>query len=355
MGTWRSEEQSLHMEVADLAAALRATLDWYSMTGADGIPTDLPAPWAPGPVWPEPSAGALSIERPRTLEPARSEERSSRAEPSRAAARPEEHSSHAEPSRAAPSSGHPPATRGRPPAPEHRAAQAPVRHPRGASSAHENLGEGPVAPRPLAVPQTQGAEGAQTDLTRGQVLEQIDAEVKACRACCLCQARTQTVFSRGTGSSGLCFVGEGPGADEDAQGKPFVGAAGQLLDRMVAAMGLSRDEVYVCNIVKCRPPGNRKPTTEEMATCVPFLHRQLEALSPLVVVALGGTAVEGLLGITVGITRLRGTWKLYKGRVAVMPTFHPAYLLRSPGAKKEVWDDLQAVLRHMGRSVPSRK
>ena len=155
-------------------------------------------------------------------------------------------------------------------------------------------------------------------------------------------------------SSRLVFVGEGPGADEDAQGYPFVGAAGQLLDRMIAAMGLGRDDVYVCNIVKCRPPKNRKPEPEEMAACSPFLTEQLELLAPQVIVAFGATAVQGLLGTSEGITRMRGKWKLYRGRIAVMPTFHPAYLLRTPGAKREVWQDLQEVLRHMGRTVPTR-
>ncbi len=179
-------------------------------------------------------------------------------------------------------------------------------------------------------------------------------QIAGCQRCRLHEGRTQTVFARGTGSSGVCFVGEGPGEDEDAQGFPFVGKAGQLLDRMIAAMGLSREEVYVCNIVKCRPPRNRKPEPEEMVECVPYLHEQLNLIQPQVIVALGATAVQGLLGTTGGITRLRGNWRLYRG-IAVMPTFHPAYLLRNPKAKREVWEDLQAVLRHLGRPVPSRK
>jgi DNA polymerase len=185
-------------------------------------------------------------------------------------------------------------------------------------------------------------------------LSELEQEVRGCQKCGLCAKRTQTVFSRGTGSSGLCFVGEGPGADEDQQGYPFVGAAGQLLDRMIAAMGLIRDEVYVCNIVKCRPPENRKPDPSEMRACLPYLEEQLELLAPEVIVALGATAVEGLLGISGGITRLRGNWKLYRGKTAVMPTFHPAYLLRAPSAKHVVWDDMKAVLRHLGRTVPER-
>ncbi|MCC6214578.1 MAG: uracil-DNA glycosylase [Polyangiaceae bacterium] len=190
---------------------------------------------------------------------------------------------------------------------------------------------------------------------RGQGLQALEGEVAACSGCGLASTRTQTVFARGSGSAGLCFVGEGPGADEDATGSPFVGAAGQLLDRMITGMGLDRDEVYVCNIVKCRPPGNRKPEPAEIAACRGFLERQLALVQPAVIVALGATAVHGLLGTGESITRIRGNWKLYQGRIAVMPTFHPAYLLRTPSAKRAVWDDLQAVLRQLGRPVPERK
>ncbi|MBE7486237.1 MAG: uracil-DNA glycosylase [Polyangiaceae bacterium] len=218
------------------------------------------------------------------------------------------------------------------------------------------------APAPASEPRRQPSAAAValpapvTDpAERKRQLELIASEVRECVACGLHSARTQTVFARGTGSAGLCFVGEGPGADEDAQGEPFVGAAGQLLDKMIEAMGLSRDEVYVANIVKCRPPKNRKPEPDEMAQCLPYLERQLAILSPEVIVALGATAVQGLLGTSEGITRLRGKWKLYKGRIAVMPTFHPAYLLRTPSAKREVWADLQAVLRQMGRQPPPPK
>jgi uracil-DNA glycosylase len=186
-------------------------------------------------------------------------------------------------------------------------------------------------------------------------LEVLAETVRGCTRCALHLGRTQTVFARGTGETGLCFVGEGPGADEDAQGYPFVGKAGQLLDRMIVAMGFSRDAVYVCNIVKCRPPDNRKPEPEEMAACMPYLKEQLELLAPQVIVALGATAVQGLFGTTEGITRMRGRWKLYGGRTPVMPTFHPAFLLRNPAAKREVWDDLQAVLRQMGRAPPARR
>lgn len=190
---------------------------------------------------------------------------------------------------------------------------------------------------------------------RSAALQVIQNEVVACEACGLHQTRKQTVFARGSGASGVCFVGEGPGAEEDAQGLPFVGAAGQLLDKMIVAMGLDPGEVYVANIVKCRPPENRKPSPDEMRACRGYLERQLEVLDPQVIVALGATAVQGLLGTSQGITRLRGNWKLYQGRIAVMPTFHPAYLLRMPRAKREVWEDLKAVVRHLGREVPETK
>jgi DNA polymerase len=192
---------------------------------------------------------------------------------------------------------------------------------------------------------------AQERLTRLTVLADT---VRTCTRCVLHAERTQTVFARGNGSSGLCFIGEGPGADEDAQGFPFVGAAGQLLDKMIAAMGIARDDVYVCNIVKCRPPKNRTPEPEEMNACMPFLTEQLSLIEPQVIVALGKTAVQGLFGTAEGITRIRGRWRLYQGRIAVMPTFHPAYLLRNPAAKREVWTDLQLVLKHLGRAVPGK-
>ncbi len=191
------------------------------------------------------------------------------------------------------------------------------------------------------------------------LLAELAEEVKGCTKCALHAGRTQTVFSRGNPSAELMIVGEGPGAEEDAQGEPFVGPAGQLLDRMVGAMGYERDEVYIANIVKCRPPNNRTPQVEEMAACLPYLHKQIEIVSPRVMLAMGNTAVRGLLGVSEGIMRLRGKWKLYKGRIPVMPTYHPAYLLRAEGtkrdAKREAWDDLKAVMGALGRSAPTKK
>jgi DNA polymerase len=149
------------------------------------------------------------------------------------------------------------------------------------------------------------------------------------------------------------FVGEGPGADEDQQGEPFVGKAGQLLTRMIEAMGCRRDEVYIANVVKCRPPGNRNPEPEEIEACEPFLRAQIAAIGPKVIVSLGKFAAQTLLRDTTPITRLRGRWSHYGG-VKLMPTFHPAYLLRSPEEKKKAWEDLQAVMAELGKPVSRR-
>lgn len=185
-------------------------------------------------------------------------------------------------------------------------------------------------------------------------------EVASCTRCALAPTRTQTVFARGNPDARLCFVGEAPGADEDASGIPFVGRAGQLLDKMIAAMGLDpAKDVYVCNIIKCRPPDNRRPTPDEMTACTSYLEEQLRLVQPKVIVALGNSAVAGLLGSTLGITKVRGQWKLYKGKVLVMPTYHPSYLLRpSPQqaeAKRQAWEDLQAVMRELGIAPPKKK
>jgi DNA polymerase len=184
-------------------------------------------------------------------------------------------------------------------------------------------------------------------------------EVTGCKRCVLSETRTNTVFARGNPEAKLCFVGEAPGADEDAQGVPFVGRAGQLLDRMIVAMGLDpATDVYVCNIIKCRPPGNRRPEPVEVETCIGYLHEQLANVDPKAIVALGNTAVAALLGTKLGITKIRGSWKLYRGRIPLMPTYHPSYLLR-PGpaqgdAKRQAWEDLQTVMRELGLSAPRR-
>jgi uracil-DNA glycosylase len=175
-------------------------------------------------------------------------------------------------------------------------------------------------------------------------LEAVRVELGDCRRCPLGNLRHRLVFGEGNPHAELVFVGEAPGADEDAQGRPFVGRAGQLLTKIIAAMGLKREEVYICNILKCRPPGNRNPLPEEIAACEPVLIRQLEAISPRVICALGSFAAHTLLKSEAPITVLRGRFHSYQG-IPLMPTYHPAYLLRNLGAKKQVWEDVQAIMK----------
>jgi uracil-DNA glycosylase len=178
----------------------------------------------------------------------------------------------------------------------------------------------------------------------------------------LASSRKNVVFGVGNINAELMFVGEAPGADEDAQGEPFVGKAGQLLTKIIQTMGMSRETVYIGNILKCRPDtpgqsaGNRKPTPEEMQTCIPYLHEQIDLIQPKVLVALGATAVEGLLGKTVGITRLRGTWHTYRN-IPLMPTYHPAYLLRNQALseKRRVWEDMLAVMEKLGAPISEKQ
>src|SRR5271154_5791981 len=178
----------------------------------------------------------------------------------------------------------------------------------------------------------------------------------------LASSRKNVVFGVGSIDAQLMFVGEAPGADEDEQGEPFVGRAGQLLTKIIQATGLQRSDVYIANILKCRPDtpgqsaGNRKPTPDEMATCIPYLHGQIDLIRPKVLVALGTTAVEGLLGKTLGITKLRGNWQTYRG-TPLMPTYHPAYLLRNQAMseKRKVWEDMLAVMKKLGMSVSEKQ
>jgi DNA polymerase len=190
--------------------------------------------------------------------------------------------------------------------------------------------------------------------TGPETLEQIRADIGECTRCRLCQSRTNIVFGAGSERAKLVFVGEGPGRDEDAQGIPFVGRAGQLLTQMIEAMGLKRGDVYICNVVKCRPPENRTPEKDEIATCSPFLLRQLEAIQPRVIVCLGSVAAQSLLGIQKGISHYRGEWFDYRG-AKLMATFHPAYLLRNPNEKGRVWADLQKVMKELGLAPPKRR
>jgi uracil-DNA glycosylase len=180
--------------------------------------------------------------------------------------------------------------------------------------------------------------------------------VSGCQLCAeLVVSRSRTVFGIGPIDVELCFVGEGPGATEDQRGEPFVGEAGQLLDRIIAACGMRREEVYICNIVKCRPPGNRLPTAQEAGNCSEYLERQLELVRPKFLCALGACAAQNLLGTTQGIGKLRGRFHDYKG-IPVMCTYHPAFLLpgRSPHRKRDVWEDMKKLLERMGRPVPNR-
>ncbi len=284
-------------ELASVAASLRAYLEWQQDSGAMGIPR-----------------------KPRGAKPAEAPPPSP---PDRLAAE-------------------------SPPAPA--LASAPERAPaleRATAPLHV-----PV-PVPVPVPALASPPLVRPPPPPRRPLPLIAAEASTCTKCALATTRTNVVFSRGNPEAKLVFIGEAPGADEDESGLPFVGRAGQLLDKMIGAMGLDpAKDVYVCNIIKCRPPGNRKPEPVEVETCIPYLHEQLDAIDPKAIVALGNTAVAALLGTKLGITKVRGQWKLYRGKVPVMPTYHPSYLLRpSPQqteAKKHAWEDLQAVMKELG-------
>ena len=197
----------------------------------------------------------------------------------------------------------------------------------------------------LAVPQPSLAPSRET-------LADIWRDIGDCTRCGLCEGRTQVVNSHGNPKARLMFVGEAPGADEDAQGKPFVGRAGQLLTKIIEAIGLKREEVLIGNVNRCRPPGNRQPTLEEAAICRPFLFREISAVQPDVIVVLGNTALRNLLETREGITRVRGKFQDFRG-IKVMPTFHPAYLLRDPSKKRETWEDLKKVRDYLD-SLPPR-
>ena len=196
---------------------------------------------------------------------------------------------------------------------------------------------------------------------KAQALRELDeSEIQGCVKCSLCEGATNTVFGEGSPDADLVFIGEGPGADEDRTGRPFVGRAGEMLTRMILAMGLKREDVYICNIVKCRPPGNRAPSPEEIQACWPHLVRQLQILQPRVLVTLGNPATQNLLNTRTGITRLRGQWQKLPdigeglAGIDVMPTFHPAYVLRqyTTDNRRKVWEDLQKVMGKLGISPP---
>lgn len=226
------------------------------------------------------------------------------------------------------------------------------------------------APAPVSQPTvvelstaSAGAAPALTASAKAEAFAELRQRVLGCTKCAnLAAARKNVVFGVGNIDAGLMFVGEAPGADEDEQGEPFVGKAGQLLTKIIQAMNLSREQVYIANIMKCRPDtpgqsaGNRKPTPEEMQTCIPFLHEQIDLIKPRVLVALGATAVEGLLGKTAGITKLRGNWQTYRG-IPLMPTYHPAYLLRNQAIseKRRVWEDMLQVMDKLGLPISEKQ
>jgi DNA polymerase len=188
---------------------------------------------------------------------------------------------------------------------------------------------------------------------RAAALQAIRDDIGDCTRCALHKGRNKIVFADGSPTARLLFVGEGPGADEDAQGLPFVGRAGQLLNNMISAMGLKREEVYIANVVKCRPPGNRTPEPDEANTCSPFLFRQIDVVRPEVIVALGATAATYLLGARQPLAGLRGRVQNFRGTKLIV-TYHPAYLLRDPRQKKEAWADLQIAMRELGLKAPAR-
>ena len=222
-----------------------------------------------------------------------------------------------------------------------------------------NLKQGHPAPpvEPVAVVVTPAVPSADSPDGRRRSLGVLATEAAACECCPeLYATRTQTVFGVGPMDPDVCFVGEAPGADEDAQGMPFVGRAGQLLNKIIAACGFKREDVYICNTLKCRPPNNRKPTPDETTNCRPFFERQIALVKPKFIVALGGTAAQNLLKTTTVITRLRGKVYEYMG-VPLICTFHPSALLRddTQAMKRDCWEDMKLLLRTMGRPVPTTK
>ena len=224
-----------------------------------------------------------------------------------------------------------------------KAAGSPVRGPRMQSM--------PVSPTPVSVKPAPAAPSRPTAPRGKDTLASIVAEIAGCQACALAPTRKHTVPGQGATQPDIMFVGEGPGADEDEQGLAFVGRAGQLLTKMIEAMGYTREQVFIGNIVKCRPPGNRVPTPEEMEVCIPYLKRQIAVIQPKLIVCLGATAARGLVQETLPIGKARGNWRLFEG-IPVMLTFHPAYLLRDPRQKAPCWADLKAVLARLGKTPP---
>ena len=215
----------------------------------------------------------------------------------------------------------------------------------------KQIAAAPAAP-PVVKETAKTAVTVQTGLPA--TLEGIREEIGDCTRCKLHKGRTNIVFGEGDPKAAIIFVGEGPGFEEDQQGRPFVGAAGQLLtDIIEKGMNIKRAEVYICNIVKCRPPNNRNPEPDEVESCIGFVKQQIRAIHPTVIVTLGNVPTQNLLNTKQGITKMRGVWQEYEG-IPVMPTFHPSYLLRSPGEKKWAWVDIKNVLKKLGMQVPTK-
>jgi uracil-DNA glycosylase len=211
----------------------------------------------------------------------------------------------------------------------------------------------PPPPRPRPAPAVPPPPPPPRPAGGPDTLESIAAEIAHCHLCPLAHTRTLAVPGQGRLRPDVMFVGEGPGADEDKQGLAFVGRAGQLLTKMINAMGYEREDVFIGNIVKCRPPENRVPTPDEMAGCLPYLRRQIAVIQPKLIVCLGATAVRGLVQETAPIGKVRGQWREFEG-IPVMLTFHPAYLLRDPRKKTETWADLKTVLARLGKQPPAK-
>ena len=255
----------------------------------------------------------------------------------------------------------PPPQRPLPPLPPPLKSQAAGPQPTEATESPSILHQSDMSKRPVRKPSPDPPEPRETlfgdiapkdDLSLGrpgETFEDIRADVGECVRCPLHEGRHTIVHTEGKTTARLMFVGEAPGADEDASGRPFVGRAGQLLNKIIEAIGLKREDVLIGNVNRCRPPGNRTPTTEEARTCKPFLLREINIARPDVIVVLGNTAMKNLLDTKEGITRLRGQFQDYRG-IKVMPTFHPAYLLRDPSKKREVWDDMKKVRDYLNQT-----
>jgi uracil-DNA glycosylase family 4 len=241
------------------------------------------------------------------------------------------------------------------PEPQQLPAQAPLQtKPEPASLFPQSIEENAIAPRkplPAAPPQSEALPPEQHFVA----LKLIREEIGDCTRCKLSQGRNKIVFGDGDPNAKLFFVGEGPGADEDAQGLPFVGRGGQLLNNMIAAMGLKREQVYIANVVKCRPPQNRTPEPDEANTCSPFLFKQIDVVRPKVIVALGQTAVTYLTGEKRPLSAWRGVTHPFRGGAKLIVTYHPAFLLRDPNQKKHAWADLQIAMQELGLELPARK